>query len=117
MSDSFQSMLAILVLIAVAAVTRMIVAWRYRQAADAVVNDLKQAGAVNENRAVTLPYAQTVWYRFAMRNYRRKTLEGLLSHGLVGLTADGRHYLRTGTGHDPAATPRRRDSSLTRGRP
>ena len=96
MPESVQAVLAVLVVIAFYVLMRTAVAWRYRLAAKTVVNDLKRQGALNEQQAVSLPYAKQEWYQFGLRNYRGKTLEGLLSHGVIGLTGDGRYYLRQG---------------------
>ena len=96
MPDSVQAVLAILIVIAFYALTRMAVAWRYRHTAVKVVNDLKRQGATDEKQAVALPYGKQEWYQFGLRNYRGKTLEGLLSHGVIGITGDGRYYLRQG---------------------
>jgi hypothetical protein len=94
MPESMQPILAILIVIVFYGLTRMAVAWRYRYIANAVVNDLKQKGALDEEQAADLPYAKLQWYQFGLRNYRGKTLEGLLSHGIIGVTGDGRYYLR-----------------------
>jgi ABC-type transport system involved in cytochrome bd biosynthesis fused ATPase/permease subunit len=96
MSDTMQSILAILIIIVFFAVTRMAVAWRYRRTAIKMVNELKEKGAEDESRAVELPYAKKEWHQFGLRDYRGKTLEGLLSNGIIGVTGDGRYYLRQG---------------------
>jgi hypothetical protein len=96
MSNNIRSILAILILVAILALTRQVMKWRFQHAAAAVVNDLKRKGALDEGRAATLPYAKAAWYQFGIRNYRRRSLEGLLAHGLIGVTGDGRYYLRSG---------------------
>jgi hypothetical protein len=94
MTEAFQTAAAVLIMIVFFVAARRIAARRYLQAAAGVIDDLKQQEAWDENRAVDLPYAQPAWYRLGLRDYRRKSLEGLVAHRLIGVTPQGRYYLQ-----------------------
>lgn len=103
MSETLQTILAVLIMIALFILTRLAVLWRFRLAAAAVLADLKRLGALDEQRAVTLPYAVRPWHRFGLRNYKGKSLDGLVTQGVIGMTVDGRYYLRSGTDDESAS--------------
>ena len=94
MSEFNQIISGILLLILVFVLTRKISAWRIKRALFAIMKDLEGMGAVDPGSAVALPYAKTSLFRFGARDFRPKALEYLISSGAVGVTDDGRFYLK-----------------------
>ena len=94
MSDITQIISGILLLVLVFVLTRKVSAWRIKRAFFAIIRDLESVSAVNPGSAVLLPYAKTSLFRFGARDFRPKALEHLISSGVVGLTDDGRYYLK-----------------------
>ena len=94
MSDMTQIISGILLLVLVFILTKKISAWRIKRAFFAIIRDLESVSAVDPASAVLLPYAKTSLFRFGVRDFRPKALEYLISSSVVGLTEDGRYYLK-----------------------
>ncbi|MCA1959265.1 MAG: hypothetical protein LDL33_00615 [Desulfomonile sp.] len=94
MSDTVQIIAAAVLLVAVFVLTRLGIMRKMIRAAGRIIEDLESKGAVDEESAVAVPYAQTRLIRLGMRDYMAKALDYLVTDGTVGKTADGRYYLR-----------------------
>jgi len=94
MSETSQIITGILLLILIFILTRRVSAWRIKRAIVGVIRDLESQRAVDPSSAVMLPYAKTRLLRFGARDFRPKAVEYLVSSGVVGLTEDGRYYLK-----------------------
>ena len=82
------------VLVMVFFLTRKIQAWRMKRAYVVVIEDLKGAQAFDPESAVALPYAKTSILRFGSRDYRPKGIQYLMMGNIMGMTEDGRYYLK-----------------------
>jgi len=94
MSETIQIITGILLLILIFVLTRRVSAWRIRRAIVGIIRDLESQSAVDPSSAVMLPYARTRLLRFGARDFRPKAVASLVSSGVVGLTEDGRYYLK-----------------------
>ncbi|MEJ2725989.1 MAG: hypothetical protein P8175_15375 [Deltaproteobacteria bacterium] len=93
MSETVQIIFGFLVLIAVYILTRYILLWRIRRSSMVVIKDLERRKALDPVSSAELPYAESSFFRFGMRDFRPKALEGLVEHGIVGKTSNGRYFL------------------------
>ena len=94
MSETMEIIWGLLLLVIVFVLTRFIVGWKLNRAAKAVFTDLKNRDAVDAESAVVLPYARQSLLKMGMRDYRKRALESLVSSGIVGMSEDGRYFLR-----------------------
>jgi len=94
MSESIQIIVAFILLVLVFLLTRIGVAWRLRRAAVRIIKDLQNVGALDPASAVTLPYAKRDFLRIGLRDFRPKALQSLVQEGIVGMTENGRYYLK-----------------------
>lgn len=95
MSDTLQITLGLIFLVTMFVLTRYVVAWRLRSAAQTIIQDLQNRQAVDVISAATLPYAMPNPTLIGMRNYHSKALEYMVSEGVVGRTDCGKYYLKT----------------------
>ncbi len=101
-SEIVQIAAAFAVLILVFAFTRKFHAWRIGRICLSVIEDLKARNALDPASAAALPYAKRSLLRFGLRDYRPKALEYLALSQVVGITPDGRYYLKHKDGPDSA---------------
>lgn len=94
MSETVQIIVGFIFLAAVYILTRYGIALRMRRAAAQIVKDLEKRGALDPLTAVELPYAKSSLFKIGLRDYRPKTIESLIHSGIVGVTSDGRYYLK-----------------------
>jgi hypothetical protein len=94
MDESAKTFLALIVLVLVYLLSRRVHAWRFKRAYERIFRDLEKNGALDETSAVDLPYAKLRIFRVGMRDYRPKAMEFLVSNNMVGMTDDGRYYLK-----------------------
>ncbi len=94
MSETGQIILLVCVLVMVFFLTRKIQAWRMKRAYVFVIEDLKSAKALDPDSAVVLPYARTSMFRFGTRDYRPKAIQYLMMGNILGMTEDGRYFLK-----------------------
>lgn len=95
MSETFKILLLVCVLILVYTLTRKVHTWRIKRAYFSIIKDVEQRGALNPSTAVELPWAKRSMFRFGTRDYRPKALEYLIASNIIGMTDDGRYYLKT----------------------
>jgi hypothetical protein len=94
MSEAIQITLGILFLILVFIVTRFGVAWRIKRACIFLMKYLEAQGALDPDSAVGLPFAKRDFMRIGLRDFKPKALEELVRAGIVGMTAEGKYYLK-----------------------
>ena len=92
-SETWEIIIGICVLIGVYILTRRYHAWRMARAYNVIVKDLEQKEAMDPSSAVDLPYSRQNIFRMGTRDYLPKMLQYMTAHNIVGVTADGRHYL------------------------
>lgn len=94
MSETFQIILGIILLIFFFLLAKSVQSIKIRRACEMIVKDLKQQGALDPSTAVTLPYTTTSLFRIGLRDYRPKAVNTLVMSGIVGTTEDARFYLK-----------------------
>ncbi len=93
MPESAQIIIGILALAIVLILAMLGTGWWTKKICLAIMRDLEKKGAVNEAKAVVLPYDKTEYFKIGYRDYRPKALEMLIITEAVCRTADGRYYL------------------------
>jgi hypothetical protein len=94
MSDVMQITLGMLFLILVFILTRYGITWRIKRAGRRIINDLERLGAQSSDSAVELPYMKKQLLRIGMRDFRPSAMQSLIEGGVVGVTANGKFYLK-----------------------
>jgi|Deesub1362B_J571_1020462.scaffolds.fasta_scaffold02353_4 hypothetical protein len=97
MNEFYQVVLSLGFFVGVILLSRRFMAWKIRRAADFILRDLKEKGAMDPFSAVELPYAHQPFIRLGLRDYRPKTLEYLVLQGIVGRTGQGKYFLKSPT--------------------
>jgi len=94
MPEYAQIIVGLILLLAVFAITRIVIANRIRHAATLIMQDLKSREAFDPSSAAELLYARPQYFRIGLRDYRPKALESLIQGGIVEKTENGKYYLR-----------------------
>jgi hypothetical protein len=94
MSETGRIILGICLLIIVYIVTRKITGWRIQRTYLTIIEDLKSRGALDPFSAVELPYARKSLFRIGLRDFRQDALKYLVASDIVGMTHDGKYYLK-----------------------
>ena len=94
MSETGRIIFVICILIVVYILTRKVHAWRIKRAYFSIIKDVEQRGGMNPSTAVELPWAKGTMFRFGLRDYRPKALEYLILSNIIGMTENGRYYLK-----------------------
>ncbi len=94
LSETGQIVIGVGVLIVVYVLTRRYHAWRMAQTYTRIMKDLEQKEAVDPASAVDLPYARPSLFRVGLRDYRPKALAFMTLNNIVGVTPNGRYYLK-----------------------
>lgn len=94
MSETSQIILGLTILIMVYFLTRKFHTWRIKKTYLFIIKDLEQKGAFDPPSAVNLPYAKMRISRGGMRDYRPKALEYLVVSNIIGMTDNGKYYLK-----------------------
>lgn len=94
MSDAFAIFFWVLVLIAVYVLTRHINFWRTSRASRAIIEELDSREAHDPLTAVALDAVQRNFLRTGLRNFRPEGLKLLLASDMVGMTHEGKFYLK-----------------------
>jgi hypothetical protein len=93
MSETVQIIFGFLILIGIYILTRYVLVWRIKRSSMVVMKDLERRKALDPVSSTELPYAGSNYFRFGMRDFRPKALEGLVEHGIVGKTPNDRYFL------------------------
>jgi hypothetical protein len=72
-------------------------AWKIKRAYFSIVRDIKAKSAFDQNSAVNLPYADRPMFRVGLRDHRPIALQHLVQDNIVGMTEDGRYFLKDKT--------------------
>lgn len=94
MSETNQIIIGICILIVVVMLSRKFHAWKIKRAYFSIVRDIKAKSAFDPKSAVDLPYARNPMFRVGLRDHRPIALEHLVQDNIVGVTEDGRYYLK-----------------------
>ena len=94
MSDVTQIVLGVLFLAVVYVITRYGIYWRIKRACSSTIKDLERLQAFDEKTAAELHYAKKNLLRIGMRDFRPKAVESLVEGGIVGVTGEGKFYLK-----------------------
>ena len=94
LSDVLQIVVGLLFLILVYIITRYGIYLRIKGACARTIKDLERQQAFDEKSAVELPYAKSQPLRIGLRDFRPKAVESLLQGGIVGVTGEGKYFLK-----------------------
>ena len=94
MSEYAQMFIVICVLFGVVMLTRKFHAWKIKRAYYSIVKDIKAKKAFDSQTAVDLSYARSPMFRIGLRDLRPIALEHLVQDNIVGVTDDGKYYLK-----------------------
>jgi hypothetical protein len=97
-SENLQIVIGIILLICVYILSRIVVVRKLRSAARKILRDLERQDARAPGSAASLPYAKKSIFNIGLRDYKPKALESLVNSGVVGMTADGKYYLKASNG-------------------
>ena len=103
-SETGQIIIGIGVLIVVYILTRRYHAWRMARVYKFIIRDLEEKAAVDPSSAVDLPYSRKDMFRIGTRDYRPKVLQYMTLNNIVGMTANGKYYLRDRKGNSKLET-------------
>jgi len=94
LSDVVQIIIGLLILILVYLITRYGIFLRIKSACNKTIKDLERQQAFDEKSAVELPYAKSQFLRMGLRDFRPKAVESLLQGGIMGVTGEGKYFLK-----------------------
>ena len=94
MSEYFQMFIAISILFVIVMLSRKFQGWKIKRAYFSIVEDIKAKKAFDSQTAVDLPYARSPMFRVGLRDLRPIALEHLVQDNIVGVTDDGKYYLK-----------------------
>lgn len=89
--------IGIIALFLLLSVVSRINAWRIKRVYHRILKDLEQRGAFSPSSAVSLPYEKRKFLRIGLRDFRPLALQHLVSGHAVGVTEDGRYYIKDPT--------------------
>lgn len=84
----------VIILFAVYILARMIKTWRAGRACRGIIRELEVREAYDSESAVVLQDVQRSLLRAGLRNFRPEGLQMLLLNNVVGITQDGKYYLK-----------------------
>jgi hypothetical protein len=96
MSEYAQLFIVICILFVMVVLARKFNAWKMKQAYFSIVKDIKAKKAFDSQTAVDLAYANPR-FRVGLRDHRPIALEHLVQDNIVGVTDDGKYYLKDKT--------------------
>lgn len=94
MSETFQIIVGIILLIGVYILTQMVVGYRIKRSARGIVRDLDFKKAYTPESAIELPYAKSNLFRIGLRDFRPKAVDALIQGGILGRTPAGKYFLK-----------------------
>ena len=97
MSDMTQMFLVICFLFIFVFLARKLNAWKVKRAYFSIVRDIKAKKAFDADTAVDLAYARRPAFSVGLRDFRPIALEHLVQDNIVGVTDDGKYYLKDKT--------------------
>lgn len=94
MSEAASVIFLLIILIAVFFLARMVKTWRAGQACRRIMRELEEKGAYEPASAVELHDVQRSFLHVGMRNFRPEGLQVLLLNDVIGITENGKYYLK-----------------------
>ena len=94
MSDTGELIIGICVLLGVIVLARKYHAWRVKRAMLLIINELKAQRAYTPDSAIDLPYAKRNVVKLGMRDHRPMAMDHLTFDKIVGITEEGKYYLK-----------------------
>jgi hypothetical protein len=94
MSETFKTIVMVIVAIGALILALRIAGWKMKKAGDFILRDLKEKKAIDPASAVELPYCKSPLLNIGLRDYRPRALEELVKHDVVRILEGGRCYLR-----------------------
>ena len=93
MQESLQIVIGLIVLVGVYLLTQVVVGYRIRRTARAIIKDLERRKALDAASAAELPYERRSLLHIGLRDFRPKALAALVEGGIVARTETGRYFL------------------------
>ncbi len=93
-SEAIQIILFICILVMAFILTGKINTWKTKRAHVFIIKDLEAKGAFDLSSAVVLPYTRSNVFRMGMWDFRPKALEYMIARNIVGVTGEGKYYLK-----------------------
>ena len=97
MSEIAQIFIVICILFVFVILARKFNAWKIQRAYFGIVKDIKAKRAFDSETAVNLTYARSPIFRVGLRDLRPIALEHMVQDNIVGVTDDGKYYLKDKT--------------------
>jgi hypothetical protein len=97
MSQYAQMFIVICILFVAVVLIKKLQAWNIKRAYFSIVKDIKAKKAFDSQTAVNLSYARSPTFRVGLRDYRPIALEHLIQDNIVGVTDNGKYYLKDKT--------------------
>lgn len=94
MSQAGAILLWLLIFIAVYVLTRRINLGRARRASYSIIRELESKRAYDPASAVPIKDAKRNMLRAGLRNFRPEGMQVLLANDVIGVTGDGKYYLK-----------------------
>ncbi|MCU0562006.1 MAG: hypothetical protein MUD16_17670 [Desulfobacterales bacterium] len=94
MPESIQIVIGLIVLVGVYLLTQVVVGYRIRRTARAIIKDLERRKAIDPASAAELPYERRSLLHIGLRDFRPKALAALVEGGIVARTEAGRYFLK-----------------------
>jgi hypothetical protein len=96
MSEAIKTLFMFLLLVGALILVLGITGWKMKNAAAAIVRELRKEKAFDPASALELPYSKERMFRVGLRDYRPKALAALVKHDVVRIREDGKYYLHEG---------------------
>jgi len=96
MSETIKTLFMFLMLVAALLLVLRIAGWKMKKAANAIIEDLREQGALDPASAVALPYSKEDFFRVGLRDYRPKALAALVTQDIIRVHEGNKYYLREG---------------------
>jgi hypothetical protein len=97
MSEITQIIIVMCILFVFVILARKFNAWKIKRAYFGIVKDIKAKKAFDSETAVELAYARSPIFRVGLRDLRPMALEHMVQDNIVGVTDDGKYYLKDKT--------------------
>ena len=97
MPETVQLIIGFCILLVVIILTRKYHAWKTKRAYLFIIKDLKEKSAYGPKSAIELSYAKRSVLKMGIRDYRPAALDHLVLENIVGISDDGKYYLKDKT--------------------
>ena len=97
MTETTEVIIGICVLPAVITLTRKYHTWKVKRGCILIADALKSQGAFDAKSAIDLPYSQRSLLKIGVRDHRSMALDHLVVDDIIGVSEDGKYYLKDRT--------------------